>query len=176
MKELWIDLNKRKPSSGEQVLTYYKEEDSEDDNFDILTYYNEGDVLGPRLSRKRKSIIAELFDDMNSWEDVEIADEDGFYFTAYDEDGDLEYLKHGDVITHWQPLKAPKEDIVMSLNNCKIETRYSRTHQKEMEYAEGNVYGDTRFDDGTYIYTSAIVKKDGNIIETSNGSKYILKV
>ena len=64
----------------------------------------------------------------------------------------------------------------VELKNYKITTRFSRTHKKEMEYAEGNVYNDNRFEDGEYIYTSAIVyrSKDGKEIKTTSGSMYVL--
>lgn len=61
------------------------------------------------------------------------------------------------------------------LKNHKITKRFSRTHQKEMEYAQGYVYNDNRFLDGEYIYTTAIVYRKGNEIKTTSGSMYILE-
>lgn len=61
------------------------------------------------------------------------------------------------------------------LKNHDITKRFSRTHQKEMEYAQGYVYNDNRFLDGEYIYTTAIVCRKGNEIQTTGGSTYILE-
>lgn len=36
------------------------------------------------------------------------------------------------------------------------------------EVAEGDIYNDTRWPDGTRVYTSAIVKKDGDFLKTRN--------
>lgn len=60
------------------------------------------------------------------------------------------------------------------LKEYKINKRFSRKHQKEMEYAQGYVYNHKNFLDGEYIYTTAIVKREGNKIETTSGSMYIL--
>lgn len=60
------------------------------------------------------------------------------------------------------------------LKDFKFYTRYSRTHQKDMEYAFGYVYNDDRFLDGELIYTTAIIKKDENTITTTSGTVYQL--
>lgn len=61
------------------------------------------------------------------------------------------------------------------LEKHKITKRYSRTHEKEMEYAEGYIYNDKKYSDGTYISTTAIVYKNNNEIRTTSGSIYVLK-
>ena len=39
-----------------------------------------------------------------------IAEEDGFYMVEPDQNGDVAYRKHADVITHWQPLVGPSQE------------------------------------------------------------------
>ena len=56
-----------------------------------------------------------------------------------------------------------------------ITKRFSRTHKKEMEYAQGYIYNDNRFNDGEYIYTSAIIYRNNNEIKTANGNMYVLE-
>ena len=57
---------------------------------------------------KEEKILSWLFDKSNEV----IAQEDGFYFCEYDENGDTVYRKHDDCITHWMPLpEPPKEEI-----------------------------------------------------------------
>jgi len=61
-----------------------------------------------------------------------------------------------------------------TLDNYRLYKRYSRTHDKEMTYAIGKVYKDTRFPDGSLITTTAIVNFQGDTIETTSGSIYRL--
>lgn len=57
-----------------------------------------------------------------------------------------------------------------------IYSRFSQTYQKRMNYASGNVYDDPRFEQGLFIYTTAILEEDkkNNTIKTASGSVYRL--
>lgn len=63
-----------------------------------------------------------------------------------------------------------------TLQEYEIFSRFSNTHQKEMNYLKGKVYDDERFPNGSEIETSAIIDYvDGLMATTTKGTIYFLK-
>jgi hypothetical protein len=100
----WVKVTEELPDSGQEVLTYYFDEPFEIDQYNLLQYFREGDVLDdaplhPDLENPEERLLDAIFGGRKIR-----AKEDGFYFI---EDG---YRKHADCITHWMPLPETPED------------------------------------------------------------------
>lgn len=106
MEKDWVKVEERKPLSGQTVLAFYYDADSELEQFELVTYHEVGSVLGIKLCRC-ESKLETLLKNILDAEEV-IAEEEGFYFTEYGEDGGIEFKKHADIFSHWKPLVAPK--------------------------------------------------------------------
>lgn len=92
--EKWIEVKKKLPESGQEVLTYFYDEPFDVDQFQILTYCKKGESL---ITDTDGSLINDLLGVNNT-----IITEDGFYICDDDK-----WRKHADVITHWKPLIGP---------------------------------------------------------------------
>ena len=62
------------------------------------------------------------------------------------------------------------------LKDYEVFSKFSKTHQKEMNYLRGKVYEDERFPDGSEIETSAIIDMVDDVMAmTTRGATYFLK-
>lgn len=104
MKEAWISLEDRKPKNGETVLAFYYDVDFDIEQFEVMTYHQKGSVVGAKMQVGEG--VEVLLKNLLHAEEI-IAEEEGFYFGQYDAGGSIEFKKHADIVTHWQPLVAP---------------------------------------------------------------------
>lgn len=109
MHKGWIRLKDATPENGQKVLTYYFDEGDDKDEFSVLGYYKKGTVISTKICREGNSPEERLLKTMFDGEKI-IAEEDGFYMVEPDQNGDIAYRKHADVITHWQPLVGPSQE------------------------------------------------------------------
>lgn len=106
MKENWIKVSEKLPEDGQEVLTYYFDRSFGIKQFGVFIYHKKGSVIGSKLYREGKTPQDNLIKNILESSEI-IAEEDGFYFLSCDENGDALYIKHADIITHWQPLVEP---------------------------------------------------------------------
>ena len=109
MHKGWIKLKDATPENGQKVLTYYFDDGDDKDGFSVLGYYTKGTVISTKTCREGNSPVERLLKEIFDGEKI-IAEEDGFYMAALDQNGDIVYLRHADTITHWQPLVGPPQE------------------------------------------------------------------
>lgn len=102
----WIKVQDATPENAQEVLTYYFDEGYDIHQFGVLEYYTKGTVIDTKICRDGSSVVERLMKTMFEAEEI-IAEEDGFYIVDHDQNGDIAYRRHADIITHWQPLGAP---------------------------------------------------------------------
>ena len=120
MNNKWIDVNKKLPKSGQEVLVYWYEEDLH--QVHILSYFEEGDHFGvediddlDQFSSKVERLLGGIF--MKGRE----VEKTGFYIYSTNEKGYSKYRLHADIITYWMPLPMPPNDLLGDLGAIDIE-------------------------------------------------------
>jgi hypothetical protein len=107
----WVSVKERLPESEQRILTYWWDKPFEIHQISLLTYYKKGTVIDTKTDRDDSHSLREKLFNVLYNKDYEIvAQEDGFYISEWDENGDVAYRKHGDFITHWMPLPEPPKE------------------------------------------------------------------
>ena len=108
----WIKATDRLPEDKAEILTCYWDQPSERWDIGILTYYKKGTEMDRKIDRNpNHSAKQRLINTLFNQDYAIIATEDGFYISELGEDGDTQYRKHNDCITHWMHLpEGPESD------------------------------------------------------------------
>ena len=105
----WINVKDELPKGKQEVLGYWGEEDGEEivPFYTVFTYYKKGDFIAYGENKDIESGLERLIDSIANPDNMQYAEEDGFYFYPSESLGTMQ--RHSDIITHWMLLAPPAE-------------------------------------------------------------------